>query len=79
MTSSKMGKYKNSDMDKKNIQGRCIINTEILHVVLKYPEVMTNIKFIAIKTMPLNRFHTNLSTNIIFSDVRSMPSHSNIP
>ena len=53
MTSSKMGKYKNSDMDKKNIQGRCIINTEILHVVLKYPEGMTNRTFDKISTIPL--------------------------
>ena len=34
-------------------QGRCIALTEMLHVMLKYPEVYTDLKFVSICTMPL--------------------------
>ena len=40
ITSSKLGEDKDSEKHGKNPQGICISHLEILHVMLKYPEVM---------------------------------------
>ena len=34
-------------------QGRCISHMEMMHMILKYPEVITNLEFIKVTTMPL--------------------------
>eukprot|EP00957_Ditylum_brightwellii_P084917 6457180-Ditylum_brightwellii.AAC.1 len=34
-------------------QGKCMAVLEMLHVMLKYPEIVTNLKFIKVTTMPL--------------------------
>jgi len=39
--------------DDGKMQGRCISHMEMLHVMLKYLEVYTNLDFICIATMPL--------------------------
>ena len=33
--------------------GRCISHMEMLHMLLQYPEVLTNLKFIKVSTIPL--------------------------
>ena len=55
VTSSKIQEDKDREKrrDSKNPQGRCISLMEMLHVMLKYPEVYTNLRFISISTMPL--------------------------
>ena len=53
VTSSKMGGDKDKEKHKKKVQGRCINNMEMFHVVLKHPEVVTNLKFIKDSTLPL--------------------------
>ena len=53
ITSSKMGEDKVRQKDDKRSQGRCISHMEMLHVMLKYPEVVTNLEFIKVTTMPL--------------------------
>lgn len=39
--------------DNSHMQGRAISQMEMLHVMLKYPEVYSNLNFIQISTMPL--------------------------
>ena len=48
-----MGEDKVRQKDDKKPQGRCISHMEMLHVMLKYPEVVTNLEFIKVTTMPL--------------------------
>ena len=52
VTSSKMAQDKEKDSTKKN-HGRVITRNEMLHVLLKYPEVITNLIFVKVTTMPL--------------------------
>ena len=44
-------KYREKSINKP--QGRCISRTKILHMMIKYPKVVTNINFCKISTMPL--------------------------
>ena len=37
----------------KHPEGRCIALTEMLHVMLRYPEVYTDLRFVTISTLPL--------------------------
>ena len=53
ITSSKMGKDKDREKNRINTQGNCISHIEMLHVMLKYPEVVTDIDFIKVSTVPL--------------------------
>ena len=46
-------KERKENRDNKHPQGRCISLTEMLHVMLRYPEVYTDLVFISISTMPL--------------------------
>jgi hypothetical protein len=39
--------------DASHVQGRCISQMEMLHVMLKYPEIITDLNFINISTLPL--------------------------
>ena len=39
--------------DEDKNQGRTVTLTEILHVILEYPEVVTNLNFIRVSTMPI--------------------------
>ena len=48
-----MGEDKDREKHRKNPQGRRISHMEIQHVMLKYPEVVTNIDFIKVSTIPL--------------------------
>ena len=48
-----MGEDKDREKYKKKSQGRCIIHKEILHLMLKYPEVMTNLDFIIVSAFLL--------------------------
>ena len=51
--SSKMGEDKDRDKHKNKSQLRCISHMEMLHVLLKYPEVVTNLDFIKVSILPL--------------------------
>ena len=53
IASSKIAEDKERLKDKNKPQGRCISHMEMLHVILKYPEVITNLQFIKVCTMPL--------------------------
>ena len=53
VTSSKMGEDKQHEKYKYKNLGRKIGNLEQIHVMLKYPEVVTNLDFEKISTMPL--------------------------
>ena len=53
ITYSKMGEDKNREKYRKNPQVRCITHMEILHVMLKYPEVVKNLNFIKVSTITL--------------------------
>ena len=50
VTSSKMAEYKDRQKDDNKVQGRCISHMEMVHMMLKYPEVVTNLKFVNIAT-----------------------------
>ena len=64
VASSKMGEDKERAKYDGMIQGRCISLMEMMHVMLKYPEVYTNMRFISIPTMPLElRAGVVLDTN----------------
>ena len=53
-------------------QGRAISLMEMLHVMLKYPEVITDLRFIAIPTVPLElRSCVGLSAESVASDAAS--------
>ena len=50
-------------------QGRCISQMEMMHVMLKYPEVVTNLEFIKLSTMPLElRGGIALSSDVVTED-----------
>ena len=52
--------------DYKHPQGRCIALTEMLHVMLRYPEVYTDLTFVSISTLPLElRCSKKISTDIV--------------
>lgn len=55
VSSSKINedKLREKKYESKYPQGRCISHMEMLHVMLKYPEVITNLSFVTIQTMPL--------------------------
>ena len=53
-TTSKMCVDKNREKHRKNPQVICISHMEMLHVMLKYPEVVTNLDFIKFSTMTLD-------------------------
>ena len=55
ISSSKMGEeeVKKSKRNNHHPHGRCISLTEMLHHMLRYPEMFTDLVFIAISTMPL--------------------------
>ena len=46
-------KEKEKRRDTNHPEGRCISLTEMLHVMLRYPEVYTDLRFVSISTMPL--------------------------
>ena len=48
-----MGEDKDRHKHKNKAQGICISHMEILHVMLKYPEVMEKRDFIKVSTFPL--------------------------
>ena len=49
-----MGEDKDIEKHKNKAQLRCIIHMEMLHVMLKYTEVVINIDFIKVSTFPLD-------------------------
>ena len=53
VTSSKMGEDKDREKHKNKDQGICTSRMEMIHMVLKYPEVVKNLKFIKVSTFPL--------------------------
>ena len=53
VSSSNKQEYKDRAKNDRKIQGRCISQMEMLHVMLKYPEVYTNLDFVSIPTMLL--------------------------
>ena len=53
ITSSKIAEDKAREKDWKKPQGFCISHLEMLHNMLKYPEIVTNLDFIKVSTMPL--------------------------
>ena len=50
---SKIGEYKYIEKHKIKAQGICLIYMEMIHVMLKYLEVVTNLNFIKFSTLPL--------------------------
>jgi predicted GIY-YIG superfamily endonuclease len=46
-------KEKVEDRDSKHPQGRCVSLTEMMHVMLRYPEVYTDLVFISVSSLPL--------------------------
>ena len=46
-------KEKEKEKNFKHPEGRCISLTEMLHVMLRYPEVYTDLCFVSISTLPL--------------------------
>ena len=50
---SSKNKGREEKQDKKYPQGRVISHMEMLHNMLKHPEVITNLSFISIPTMSL--------------------------
>ena len=55
VTSTKINEDKERETKRENkrVQGRAISQMEMLHMMLKYPEVFTDLNFVAIPTMPL--------------------------
>ena len=53
VVSSKIAEDKKRGKDNGKNQGRVVTYFEILHVILKYPEVITNLEFQRVTTMPL--------------------------
>ena len=51
--SSKIGEDRERKKNEHKPQGRCISHMEMLHMMLKYPEVVTNLDFVKVTTMPL--------------------------
>jgi hypothetical protein len=46
-------KVKDQNRNKNHVQGRAISQNEMVHVMLRYPEVSTDLNFISIPTIPL--------------------------
>ena len=46
-------KARSEERDKDHPNGRAISHMEMLHTMLRYPEVVTDLKFISICTMPI--------------------------
>lgn len=67
ISSSKMAEDKAREKDHKKPQGFCISHLEMLHNMLKYPEVVTNLDFIKVPTMPLE-----LRTGIVIESDKQM-------
>ena len=53
VTSSKIAEDEKRQKDNNKPQGHCITLMEMLHLMLRYPEVYTNIEFIKVTTMSL--------------------------
>jgi hypothetical protein len=53
VTTTKINEEKSRKDNANHPQGRCISHMEILHQLLKYPEVVTNLRFVTIQTMPI--------------------------
>ena len=53
VTPSKLTENKERQKDNKKAQGQCMNQLEMLHINLKYPEVVTNLDFIKFTTMLL--------------------------
>ena len=53
ISSSKIAEDKARKKNDGKPQGRCISHLEMLHMQLKYPEVITNLDFVKLTTMPL--------------------------
>ena len=62
ITSSKIGEDKDRRKDSKKPQGRCISHLKMLHMTLKYPEVVTNLHLIKVSMMPM-RFCGGIQIN----------------
>eukprot|EP00957_Ditylum_brightwellii_P022146 1670935-Ditylum_brightwellii.AAC.1 len=48
-----MGKDKDREKHNNKLQGHCISHMKMLHIMLKYPEIVTNLDFIKVSAMPL--------------------------
>ena len=78
VTSSKMQEDKDREKDSKYPQGRAIAHVEMLHQILKYPEVITDLEFISIATMPLEyRSGIELDSFVASADTAQTGSVSN--
>ena len=53
VTSSKMGEDKDRETQKNKVPGRCMSHMEMLHMMLKFTEVVKNLEFIKVSTFPL--------------------------
>jgi predicted GIY-YIG superfamily endonuclease len=55
VTTSKINedKARENSRDNSHVQGRAISHMEMLHVMLKYPEVITDLNFVKVPTLPL--------------------------
>ena len=62
-----MAEDKAREKDHKKPQGFCISHLEMLHNMLKYPEIVTNLDFINVPTMPLE-----LQTGIVIESDKQM-------
>ena len=46
-------KVKEENRFKNHVQGRIISQNEMVHLILRYPEVYSDLNFVAVPTMPL--------------------------
>jgi predicted GIY-YIG superfamily endonuclease len=79
-------KEKNTKRDKHHPDGRCVSLTEMLHVMLQYHEVYTDLIFVSISTMPLElrcsqklvtdaETEDGMYTDTVSSLIRSQKTH----
>ena len=72
-------KEKNEKRGAKHPEGRCVALTEMIHVMLQYPEVYTDLVFVSISTLPLElRSSAKITTDMEIEDgvyTTSVSSH----
>jgi predicted GIY-YIG superfamily endonuclease len=62
-------KEKDEKRGVKHPEGRCVALTEMLHVMLQYPEVYTDLAFVSISTLPLElRCYKKITTDTQVED-----------
>ena len=62
-------KEKDEKRGAKHPEGRCVALTEMLHVMLQYPEVYTDLAFVSISTLPLElRCYKKITTDTQVED-----------